>query len=100
VTMNPDISVTATFTPIPPPNTTITGTSQNSTQRRATFHFKGSGGVGALHFQCRLDSGGWTGCASPKTYTRLSHGWHTILVRAIDSRGQTDPTPAWHLFAI
>jgi hypothetical protein len=101
VTMNADKSVTATFTKIiPPPNTTITGVSKSSALRRATFDFKGSGGLGALHFQCMLDSGGWKSCTSPKNYTGLSRGSHTFQVRAIDSRGKADPTPAKRTFTI
>jgi DNA-binding beta-propeller fold protein YncE len=85
---------------IPPPNTTLTSVVIVKGHRKATFDFKGSGGVGALHFQCKLDSGGWQTCASPKTYTGLAHGSHTFQVRAIDSRGRADPTPAKHSFTI
>jgi Fe-S cluster biogenesis protein NfuA len=101
VTMNASNGVKATFTKvIPPPNTTITGVSTSSAKRRATFDFSGSGGVGRLHFQCMLDSGGWKTCASPKTYPGLSRGRHTFQVRAIDSRGKADPTPAKLAFTI
>jgi WD40 repeat protein len=85
---------------IPPPNTTITRVVIVAGQRKATFDFKGSGGVGAVHFQCKLDSGAWKSCSSPKTYTGLAHGGHTFQVRAIDSRGEADPTPAKHSFTI
>ncbi len=100
VTMNADMTVTATFKKAVPPNTTITGSSTSSAERKATFDFKGSGGVGALHFQCKLDSGAWNSCSSPKTYTGLARGGHTFQVRAIDSRGEVDPTPAQHTFTI
>lgn len=103
VTMNAAKSVTATFTVIPPPNTTITRHVISSANRTATFYFKGSGGVGALHFQCKLDSRAWTACSSPISYTRatgLKKGSHTFQVRVIDSRGKVDPTPAKLTFSI
>src|SRR5205823_13765908 len=48
--MSADKAVTATFKPIPPPNTAITAANISSAKRTATFSFKGIGGVGALHF--------------------------------------------------
>jgi hypothetical protein len=93
--MNRDRRVTATFKKrVPPPNTTITGVHISSAKREATFDFTGSGGVGALHFQCKLDAGDWKSCTSPKPYTGLTHRSHTFEVRAIDARREADPTPA------
>jgi hypothetical protein len=89
-----------TYTAVPPPNTTITHFVISSSEHKATFDFKGSGGVGTLRFQCKLDSGAWKTCASPTTYTGLARGKHTFQVRAIDSRGDADRTPAMHTFAI
>ena len=45
-------------------------------------------------FQCRLDAGSFTACASPKSYFRLRRSIHTFQVRAIDAAGNVDPTPA------
>jgi hypothetical protein len=100
-TLNGNSNVGATFTKtIPPPRTTITGLNTKRAKRKVTLDFKGSGGVGALHFRCKLDSRGWKGCTSPKTYKRLSRGSHTFKVRAVDARGKTDPTPAKLTFKI
>ncbi|WP_353951324.1 hypothetical protein V6K52_17050 [Knoellia sp. S7-12] len=38
-------------------------------------------------FECRLDSGSWALCASPKQYDALSDGSHTVSVRAYDRAG-------------
>jgi hypothetical protein len=100
LTMTATKTTTATFKIVPPPNTSITGHSVSSAKRSATFEFKGSGGVGTLHFQCKLDSEQWKSCTSPKTYTGLARGSHTFEVRAIDARGKADPVPAKHTFTI
>lgn len=50
-----------------------------------------------LSFECRLDSSdelAWIECENPWFYTNLSDGEHTFEVRAIDSQGNIDPTPA------
>jgi hypothetical protein len=43
----------------------------------------------AAGFECRLDSGAWTACSSPRTYSNLSHASHTVAVRAVDGAGNT-----------
>lgn len=45
-------------------------------------------------FQCKLDGGVFEPCSSPKVYSGLAFGPHSFEVRAIDSAGQVDPTPA------
>jgi len=100
VTMNADHSATATFTRIPPPNTTMTRHAVSATRGTASFSFTGSGGVGSLHFRCRLDAAAFAACASPKSYTHLAKGSHTFRVQAIDSRGMADPTPASYAFRV
>jgi hypothetical protein len=48
-------------------------------------------------FECRLDSSSeddWSECSSPQPYSSLPEGPHTFEVRATDSSGNTDPTPA------
>jgi Bacterial Ig-like domain len=75
-----------------PPDTTInsgpSGTVQSSS---ASFSFSSS--ESGSKFECRLDSGSWGACTSPKEYTGLSNGSHTFEVRATDSAGNTDSTP-------
>ena len=96
LTMNAAATVTAKI--VSRPNTTITNIRTGA--RKATFGFTGSGGVGRLHFQCRLDAGNWESCTSPHSSTALTHGSHTFEVQAIDSRGNADPTPAQLTFNI
>ncbi len=84
--------------PAPPtdttaPETTIaggpTGTT-TSTSASLTFTSSETGSS----FECRLDSGAWSACTSPKSYSALSTGGHQFSVRAIDPADNVDPTPA------
>ncbi|HSL00850.1 MAG TPA: S8 family peptidase [Rubrobacteraceae bacterium] len=76
-----------------PPNTTITsGPSGTVKSTSASFGFSSS--EAGSKFQCKLDGASWQNCASPKSYTGLSNGAHTFRVRAIDSVGNVDATPA------
>jgi len=45
-------------------------------------------------YTCSLDGSAFTGCTSPQTYTALAAGGRTFRVRATDSDGNTDPSPA------
>src|SRR5919107_4010205 len=75
-----------------PPNTTIdSGHSGTVKSREATFTFSSS--EAGSTFECSLDSGAFSECSSPKTYTGLANGSHTFSVRAIDAAGNIDPTP-------
>jgi putative ribosome biogenesis GTPase RsgA len=65
----------------------------------ATFKFSGSGGVGKLTFQCKLDKKTWASCKSGKTYKNVKRGKHTFQVRAKRS-GMVDKTPATKKFKI
>jgi subtilisin family serine protease len=81
-----------------PPNTTIShGPKKRSAKRSAKFEF-GASEPGST-FECRLDSGHWATCASPKTY-KLKPGHHDVSIRAIDAAGNTDLTPAKYSFKI
>ena len=75
-----------------PPNTTITGITFRSTT--AVVRFSGSDNRGGLGFECKLDSGAYARCSSPKTYKGLAVGSHRVWVRAIDAAKNVDATPA------
>jgi large repetitive protein len=51
-------------------------------------------------FVCSLDSGAFIACRSPKRYSRLANGNHTFQVKATNSIGQTDLTPASHTWKV
>jgi hypothetical protein len=86
---------------VAPPETTITSGPLGTVQTdSAQFSFSGSSSEGAVAYECNLDDGGFAPCSSPKSFGSLSDGSHEFKVRAKDSFGQVDPTPAsrtWHV---
>jgi hypothetical protein len=82
-----------------PPDTTITGGPANSSTSGPTVSFTFSSEAGAT-FQCRMDSGSFSACTSPFTATGLTDGSHTFHVRAIDTVGNIDPTPATRTWTV
>ena len=81
------------LTPPPPPDTTITsGPPAISNTNSAQFTFT-SNPAGAT-FQCKVDGGSFNPCGSPYSIGGLADGPHTFQVRAINTAGVTDPTPA------
>ncbi|HEY7453618.1 MAG TPA: S8 family serine peptidase [Thermoleophilaceae bacterium] len=63
-----------------------------ASSRNASFDF-GSPLPGVM-FQCRLDGGDFNPCASPQSFGNLPEGNHTFEVRAFDSHGNVDGSPA------
>jgi subtilisin-like proprotein convertase family protein len=63
-----------------------------SSTRNASFQF-GSPRPGSM-FQCRLDGGDFNPCSSPQSFGNLPEGGHTFEVRAFDSHGNVDGSPA------
>jgi YVTN family beta-propeller protein len=103
---------------IVPPNTTIEsaiadGDGDNildtgeTFSRSIEFTFTGEDNIddpSQLTFECRLDSTeeqDFAACTSPQEYTDLGFGEHTFEVRAVDTSGNIDPSPAsftWTIF--
>jgi NTP pyrophosphatase (non-canonical NTP hydrolase) len=88
-----------TFTvDVSPPQTTInSGPSGPTNDPTPTFTFSSSE-TGS--FQCRVDSGAYAACSSPKTTASLTDGSHTFSVRATDPAGNPDPSPATRTFTV
>jgi hypothetical protein len=74
------------------PNTTIDSHPNNPTNSTsATFAFSANE---TSTFQCKLDSGAYSSCTSPKNFTSLSDASHTFYVKATDTAGNEDASPA------
>ena len=66
--------------------------------RNASFEF-GSPRPGS-QFQCRLDGGDFNPCSSPHLLGDLPEGSHTFEVRAFDSKGNVDGSPAVYTWTV
>jgi hypothetical protein len=67
---------------------------------KATAAFKFKSDVEGSAFSCKLDGGQFGKCHSPKVYTGLKPGKHLFEVRAANSVGEVDPTPAKLKFTV
>jgi hypothetical protein len=75
-----------------PPDTTISG----STRRVFTFAASEAGST----FECRFDDLAFEPCSGAVAAPPLRDGEHTFSVRATDSAGNADPTPAATTFSV
>jgi len=83
------VAPTVAFTQTPP---------NPDTNQSPTFKFSAtdpSPGSGIALTQCKLDSGAWQTCSSPKTLSNLSYAQHTFSVRAYDNAGNVSNTASY-----
>jgi uncharacterized repeat protein (TIGR02543 family) len=104
VTMDGNKNISVTFVDVTRPDTKINTSPSNPTYANsATFTFSGTDNVTSpesLTFECKLDGGVWTACASPKTYISLTNSSHTFSVRAKDAAANVDSTPASYMWTL
>ena len=62
-------------------------------RKKVTFEFTST--ESPPSFQCSLDGEDYETCSSPLTF-KVARGKHELLVRAIDSAHNADPSPAVH----
>jgi hypothetical protein len=80
-----------------PPETTIAkGPKRKTGKRKAKFEFTADEPGG---FECRLDDGDFAPCGSEAQF-KVKRGKHTLEVRALDTAGNVDPTPASHRWKV
>ena len=82
-----------------PPETTI-DSKPNALTNSTSASFEFSSNEANSTFECKLDSGAYESCTSPKNLTGLSEGSHTFSVRATDAAGNTDATPASYTWTV
>ena len=76
-----------------PPTATITdkpGGSSNDTS--PSFSFSAEAGSS---FTCKLDAQAFASCVSPKSYSALTEGLHTFVLRASDGLGNVGPESSY-----
>lgn len=91
---NPDNTTTVydwTVDTIAPDTTILTAPANPSATVASSFTFSSS--ESGSTFQCRIDGGVWSACSSVASFS-LFNGPHTFEVRAVDSAGNIDQTPA------
>jgi len=71
-----------------------------SKSRSGTARFKFVSEEAGSTFECKLDGKSFRACKSPRTYRNLTPGKHVFKVRAIDSAGNADSTPAKRKFTV
>jgi myo-inositol-hexaphosphate 3-phosphohydrolase len=79
-------------TPTAPDTSIDSGPSGVVNDTNATFTFSSTDA--SATFQCRLDGVPFAACRSPQQYAGLAESSHTFDVRAVNSAGTADPTPA------
>lgn len=81
-----------------PPTTKITkGPPARVKDGKAKFEFVSNDPT--ARFECKLDSGRYKRCSSPRKYS-VDEGKHAFSVRAIDADGHRDPSPAKDRFKV
>jgi hypothetical protein len=87
-----DLGMTASGADTTAPETTITQAPPETTSGSTASLSFASSEPGS--FQCSLDGAAYTGCSSPQTYAALPNGSHSVSVRAVDTAGNVDASPA------
>lgn len=91
-----DLTITGDAEPFP--QTTITeGPGRQTTDATPAFSFASSAAAAA--FECSVDGGAWSSCASGGSLATLADGEHDLRVRATDG-GVVDRTPARRAFRV
>ena len=91
-TSSPSSSVRFVIDTTPPDTTIVSGPESETQNPDATFDF--SSNESGVTYECRLDGAAFTACSDPVTFEGVAEGNHTLEVRAKDSAGNVDPTPA------
>jgi hypothetical protein len=77
-----------------PPDTSIDSGPADGASTSDTTAIYGFSSEAAATFECSLDGAAFAACTSPKAVAGLATGTHTFAVRATDSHGNVDATPA------
>ena len=97
--------VTATITvtdPLPPDTIIVAGPAAVTADPWAHFQYHGWDNFDGskVRFEQNLDGTGWLPVGASLSMFNLADGPHTLWVRAVDSNGNTDPTPAEYQWTV
>uniref|UniRef100_UPI001CCF63C4 immunoglobulin-like domain-containing protein n=1 Tax=Hyalangium gracile TaxID=394092 RepID=UPI001CCF63C4 len=76
----------------PPDTFIVSGPPEETEYTDASFDFNAS--KSDVTYECSLDGADFRECLESTLFTELAEGEHTLQVRARDSAGRVDPTPA------
>jgi outer membrane protein OmpA-like peptidoglycan-associated protein len=76
----------------------VSGPPRETEATDATFDFSAS--KPNVTYECSVDGGEFKDCLATSTFADLSEGDHTLEVRARDSAGNVDPTPAATIWTV
>src|SRR5215218_632032 len=82
-----------------PPETSIVSGPQEGSTTGGSVTFAFSSSEPGSSFECSLDGGSFSSCASPTSYN-LADGPHTFEVKATDPDGNADTTPAGRAWTV
>src|SRR5439155_5826876 len=93
-------TTTTTAPAVPVPDTSIaSGPPAHTVARSAEFRFRAVAHA-AKSFECSVDAGPFTACASPADLNGLAPGDHLFSVRAVSAAGEPDGTPATYRWTV
>jgi hypothetical protein len=81
------------------PTTSFTGTPPDTTSD-STPAFAFTSPTPSVTFECSVDGGAFAACGSPHETAPLADGPHQLAVRAVDTAGNRDATPAVDSFTV
>jgi hypothetical protein len=82
-----------------PPETTIVA-GPAAVTRSSVVEFRLASDEPGAVLWCKLDGAPWARCEATVTYSDLAEGPHSFSAAAVDSAGNTDPTPAQRDFTV
>jgi 6-phosphogluconolactonase (cycloisomerase 2 family) len=83
-----------------PDTTGLSGPQATTDDNTPTFSFTSDDTPFNQGFECKVDEGPFFDCSSPYTSFALADGPHRLQVRAIDTAGNVDATPAESNFTV
>jgi MYXO-CTERM domain-containing protein len=95
---DPPVTYTWTIDTVAPDTTIATKPSDPSSSATGVFTFTSN--EDPVTYACKLDTGDWASCTASYTTPELANGSHTLAVRATDTAGNVDASPATYTWSV